>query len=174
MKTKINFRPDVFTQSILNNMKNLPKDIKKDSTKQVQIVMDIFKARVKTPYLISHVGQYGLKRRTGRLRKSVKTHVFKKSQNITRGELFIEGSANKYAGFHEFGWNGLQKVLTHNRRHDHVFNIKLLDKPIVRVSSYTRRVNYNGRPFVLPALIDVLPKIRDTLLFNFTNLIIKG
>lgn len=96
--------------------------------------------------------------RTTRLRQSIAIDV----KSSHRGVVGRIGSNVRYAAFHEFGFRGQQQVRSHTRALGTRRAARLQrggSVGIQFVRGHTRRIEYEGRPFIRPALIKARPLI---------------
>ena len=84
---------------------------------------------------------------TGALRRSIQSQV-RREGPVTIGEVFSAGDV-KYAGIHEFGFNGPETVRQHIRT---VVFGKTVNP--FSVGPFERHMNMPARPFMRPALAD--------------------
>lgn len=122
---------------------------------------------------------------TGRLRSSIATSV----QRSGKGAIGRIGSNVKYARYHEFGLKGVVQVREHFRQtatngerasrpvRDRAGNVIGTKRESVQqaekrgvvfaretVRAHKRKVNYEGRPFIRPALEKAQPLIKQAIL----------
>jgi phage gpG-like protein len=104
---------------------------------------------------------------TGNLRNSI-TSIVEINGNTITATL---GSDRPYAAFHEYGFHGIEQVRGFERRiarfatrggsfagRDAIHD-SALGSGAVYVRPHQRRVNYDGRPFIVPGLEKAMPLI---------------
>ena len=72
------------------------------------------------------------------------------------------GNSCEYAGYHEYGFTGVEQVRDHYRTITQAFGRPISAREVF-VRAHQRNVNYPGRPFMRPALAEMVPKITTKL-----------
>lgn len=96
-----------------------------------------------------------LKRRSGRLSRSIAHKVEVDKESV----IGIVGTNVEYAGFHEFGFTGVEQVKDHYRHITQAFGRPITPREVF-VRAHQRSINYGGRPFLRPSLGEMENKIR--------------
>lgn len=130
----------------------------------------------------NQTGPGSLRRATGRLARSLldKPNDRAASEGIfkitrTQGGASLEyGSEVPYAAAHEHGLDDTVQVSAHQRTQTHVFGRELNEPLTVQVSAHQRHMQMPERPYLGPALEDVIDDVveiveRETLQELFTD-----
>jgi phage gpG-like protein len=130
----------------------------------------------------NQTGPGSLRRQTGRLARSLldkpndraaSEGIFK----ITTGQDSARleyGSEVPYAAAHEYGLSERVNVNTHVRQQTHVFGKKLDNPMTVRVHAHSRMMNIPERPFLGPALEDVIDEVVEITEQEYLDAIIDA
>lgn len=161
MITKFELEPTPKTSEMISNLQRVPLHIRNNVRTVVVWAMERVVTISKKEYLsagrafqttqgvgrsvLRHTGR-GLRVISGRLRASI-TREVKLVGNIVTGSV---GTDVKYARYHEYGFFGEQTIREHWRRGTVVFGRRV--RPYMAfIPKHNRRVNYSGKPFLLPA-----------------------
>lgn len=99
--------------------------------------------------------------KTGLLRSSI---IASPVSEISRNVLSSSVATDVYYGKrYERGYAGPLKVGAHSRMHDHNWDKKNNPPFTVDVSAYTRNVNFTGKSFLKPSLMDLKEQIANHL-----------
>ncbi|MDE1149715.1 MAG: phage virion morphogenesis protein [Azospirillaceae bacterium] len=95
-----------------------------------------------------------LQRRSGRLANSIHTETEIEGNRV----VSIVGTDVEYAAYHEFGFHGSMTVHRSEATRAQ-WSAHILGRKAVNKESWTRTVNYAGRPFMKPTFEAALPGI---------------
>jgi HK97 gp10 family phage protein len=144
-------------REVIIRFNKIPESVRNRLSKEVERLAIKMVGVVKTDYLS---GQ-SLKVKTGHLRGSINEKTTSTGDSVT-AVVGPNMEKAKYAAYHEFGFHGTETVKAHLRTITSVFGRSITPTQIA-VRSFSRTIDYNGHPFMRPALDQMKPEILESM-----------
>lgn len=151
------------TQLVTHNVGELVTRIQLQTSRLAPSSPHLKEALMRIGLYVTSMAKVNVRQRglidTGRLINSMRYEFFKDGpiEGIQIGSFNVP-----YAAVHEFGYRGVMRLPTYQRRMSQAFG-RPIEPRIVTIGSHTRNVNIRARPYLRPAVTVARTFIIDTL-----------